>query len=111
MQSNTTLLISNDIILDLNVRIKDEAKKELSKIMEKNGIISDSHKFFDDVEQRETMTTTGMGNGIAIPHGKSPTVNHPAMIFAKNKIPLEWNSLDGSKVTIIFLMAVPETTE
>ena len=68
--------------------------------------MSDSDAFYKDVLKRESMTTTGIGNNIAIPHGKSSFVTDTTMLFAKNRVPLEWNSLDGSKVNIIFLMAV-----
>ena len=58
--------------------------------------------------ERESQITTGIGNNIAIPHGKSSTVNVASLMFAKTTKPLEWNSLDGSKVSIIFLMAARE---
>lgn len=97
---------SKNIVMDLNARTKDEAIKQLSLILKKNGNVSDSNSFYKDVLKRESMTTTGIGNNIAIPHGKSSSVTDTTMLFAKNKVPLEWNSLDGSKVNIIFLMAV-----
>ena len=97
---------SKNIVMDLNAKTKDEAIKQLSLILKKNGNVSDSDAFYKDVLKRESMTTTGIGNNIAIPHGKSSFVTDTTMLFAKNKVPLEWNSLDGSKVNIIFLMAV-----
>lgn len=99
-----------NIVMNLDAHSQDEAIEQLSEILKKNGNISSTDEFYNDVLKRESMTTTGIGNNIAIPHGKSDAVIDTTMMFAKNKTSLEWNSLDGSKVNIIFLMAVsPET--
>jgi len=95
-----------NIVMDLDATSQDDALEQLSKVLEKNGNVSDAEDFYKDVLHRESLTTTGIGNNIAIPHGKSKAVTDTTMLFAKNKTPLEWNSLDGSKVNIIFLMAV-----
>ncbi|WP_367371281.1 PTS sugar transporter subunit IIA [Pediococcus parvulus] len=99
-----------NIVMDLHAKNRDEAIQQLALILQKNGSVSDSNDFYHDVLYRESLTTTGIGNNIAIPHGKSTSVIQSTMLFAKNSEALEWNSLDGSKVNIIFLMAVsPET--
>ncbi|MDN6640514.1 MAG: fructose PTS transporter subunit IIA [Tetragenococcus sp.] len=90
----------------MNAVTKEDAIKQLSNILQKNGVVNDAEVFNQDVLIREKQSTTGIGNNIAIPHGKSPSVNIPSFIFAKNNLPLEWDSLDGSKVDIIFLMAI-----
>ena len=95
-----------NIVMDLDASTQDDALKQLSLILKKNGNVSDAEVFYEDVVRRESITTTGIGNNIAIPHGKSSAVTDTTMLFAKNKIPLEWNSLDEQKVNIIFLMAV-----
>ncbi|GAQ01098.1 PTS system fructose/mannitol-specific IIA component [Companilactobacillus farciminis] len=95
-----------NVVMDLDAKTQDDAIKQLSEILKENGNVSDADDFYKDVLKRESMTTTGIGNNIAIPHGKSDAVTDTTMLFAKNKTPLEWNSLDGSKVNIIFLMAV-----
>ncbi len=93
--------------MNLHARTRDEAIKDLSFILQKNGSVSDSDDFYKDVLKRESMTTTGIGKNIAIPHGQSKSVISSTMLFARNDQKLEWNSLDGSKVDIIFLMAIP----
>ena len=109
LNSKSNDFISKDnIVIGLNASSKEDAITQLAKIMEKNEIVSDAKKFRDDVLERESQTTTGIGNNIAIPHGKSSTVNVASLMFAKTTKPLEWNSLDGSKVSIIFLMAARE---
>lgn len=105
------LLTEKNIVLGLDAGSKEDAIYQLSLILEKNGDITDASNFTKDVLERESLTTTGIGNNIAIPHGKSAHVKDSTMIFAKNKTPLEWNSLDGSKVDIIFLMAVSTTDQ
>ena len=104
-------LTEQNVVLGLNAVSKTDAIYKLSEILEKNGVITDADDFAKDVLKREAMTTTGIGKNIAIPHGKSKSVKEASMIFAKNKTPLEWHSLDGSKVTIIFLMAISATDD
>lgn len=96
-----------NIVMNLHAKTREEAIKKLAVILQKNGNVSDSEDFYADVLKREGMTTTGIGKNIAIPHGQSKSVISSTMIFAKNDQELEWNSLDGSKVNIIFLMAIP----
>jgi PTS system fructose-specific IIA component len=105
-KAQSGFLTENNIVIGLNAKTQFEAISELSKVLEKNGNISNAEAFTKDVMARESMTTTGIGNNIAIPHGKSASVTNASLVFAKNNYPLEWNSLDGSKVNIIFLMAV-----
>lgn len=98
----------NNIVIGLKASSKEDAINQLAQIMERNKIVNDADKFSQDVLKRESQTTTGIGNNIAIPHGKSSAVNFASLIFAKTTEPLEWNSLDNSKVSIIFLMAAKE---
>lgn len=104
--SELNFLTKDNVVLDLDAKNQKNAISQLSNVLYKNGILNDPKQFTEDVLKREQMTTTGIGKNMAIPHGKSPTVKVPSMVFAKNKTPLDWNSLDGSKVNMIFLMAV-----
>ncbi|KRN65535.1 PTS system mannose-specific transporter subunit IIBCA [Pediococcus cellicola] len=92
--------------MNLHAKDQKDAIHQLALILQENGSVSDAEAFYQDVLHRESLTTTGIGNNIAIPHGKSASVIQSTMLFAKNTEPLEWHSLDGSKVNIIFLMAV-----
>jgi PTS system fructose-specific IIA component len=100
------LIDKQNIVMNLDAHTREEAIKSLSEKLYDNGFINDVDGFYQDVLQRESYTTTGIGNGIAIPHGKSNFVNETTVIFANTNREIEWNSLDGSKVKIIFLMAV-----
>ncbi|TGA99883.1 PTS mannose transporter subunit IIAB [Sporolactobacillus shoreae] len=100
------LISQKNIVMNLDAKTEQEAIKKLSIKLFENDYINNAGGFYDDVLERESYTTTGIGNGIAIPHGKSDYVNESTVIFAKTTEGIEWNSLDGSKVRIIFLMAV-----
>ena len=106
----SSFISEKNIVMNLDASSREDALEQLSKILQSNGNVSDADAFYKDVLKRESMTTTGIGNNMAIPHGKSDAVTDTTMLFAKNKTPLEWNSLDGSKVNIIFLMAVSPDT-
>ncbi|GBG94074.1 fructose-specific PTS system IIA component [Ligilactobacillus salitolerans] len=106
MSETQDFINEKNIIIGLDATDKEDAIFKMSQVLEKNGDICDAKKFYQDVLYRESLTTTGIGNNIAIPHGKSDTVMQPSLIFAKSKRPLQWNSLDGQPVEIIFLMAV-----
>src|SRR5699024_4849458 len=62
------------------------------------------------VLKREKEGTTGIGMGVAIPHGKSKTVQQPTLVFGKSKGGIEYDSLDGNPVYLMFLIAVPENS-
>lgn len=106
MSDKESFISEKNIIIGLDASSKEEAILQMSQALEKNGDVKDADQFYRDVLQRESLTTTGIGNSIAIPHGKSDAVIHPSLIFAKNKQLLKWNSLDQKPVNIIFLMAV-----
>lgn len=100
------LINQENIVMNLDAKTENEAIRKLSDKLFENAYISNADGFYTDVLKRESYTTTGIGNGIAIPHGKSDYVNESTVIFAKTNNGIEWHSLDGSKVRIIFLMAV-----
>ncbi|MDN6164056.1 MAG: fructose PTS transporter subunit IIA [Tetragenococcus halophilus] len=102
---------TDNIIVGMNAVSREDAIKQLSNILQKNGVVNDAVAFNQDVLAREKQSTTGIGINIAIPHGKSASVNIPSFIFAKNNSFLDWDSLDGSQVDIIFLMAIQEKDE
>lgn len=63
---------------------------------------------FDALLQRERLGSTGIGNGIAIPHGKLPAVQRPVGLFARLEKPIDFESVDGEPVDLIFLLLAPE---
>jgi len=73
------------------------------------GSVTDKELYKNAVLTRETTGSTGIGFGVAIPHGKSAGVTRPGLAFAKLASPVDWDSLDGEPVKAVFMIAVPES--
>lgn len=105
-------VISQDLIIeDLNVETKGEALEALVKLLDTQGYLNDPEEFLSDVLLREEEGVTGLGDGIAIPHGKSDGVKKTVIAIGKNKKGLDWGSLDDEVVEVIILFAVKKTDE
>jgi PTS system nitrogen regulatory IIA component len=102
--------ILNEQCIELNLPGKDKQSviKNLIKILAKHNLISDEDEFLKTVWEREQTYSTGIGMGIAVPHGKSNAVLRPAIAFGKTNEGIEFQSLDGKPANIFFLIAVPE---
>lgn len=105
------ILDSKTIKVDLQATNKDEALRELSKLLLTNGYISDIEGFLGDIYKREEQGPTGIGNYIAIPHGNSDYVNKigVAVGISENEIP--WETLDGKGVKGIILFSVDNNND
>ena len=102
-------LITEDAILPaLRVNTKKAALHEIS---ERAGAVSglQAREIFDAVLQRERLGSTGVGNGIAIPHGKLTSCSRIFGVFARLEKPIEFEALDGAPVDLMFLLVAPET--
>lgn len=97
------------IRLEMKAKTKKEAILELSELLKENGIIKDVDDFSSDVFQREKEGITGIGNGVAIPHGKSASVIQTSLVVGKVETPISWESLDEQPVKVIILFAVKDT--
>ncbi len=98
----------NLIELKLEVNDKIDAIYKLAKLAKQINKISSIDEYVESVLEREKEFSTGVGNGIAIPHGKSKAVNEAMIVFGMCTKPLEWDSLDGDPVEMIFMLGVPE---
>lgn len=96
------------IALDLEAKSKEEALAALTELLYKSGVLADRDGFMKDVLGREEVSTTGIGNGIAIPHGKSANVSETSVAVAKLNNEVEWQSVDDKPVKFIVLLAVNE---
>lgn len=96
------------IKLDMEAATKEEVIKELTELLYKVNAVSNKENFLKDVFYRESIGTTGIGNGIAIPHGKSKFVNKTSLAIGRTKSAIEWGSLDEQPVHFIILFAVTE---
>ena len=94
------------VLLDLDVNNKEEAIKALSEKLYLENKITDVGAFIKDVYLRESEGQTGLGNHIAIPHGKSDAVKETSIIFGRTNNSLEWETPDNKPVHAIILFAV-----
>ena len=104
----TSLLKEANILLPLTVQNKEECIDKMADCMAKAGFVTDKISYVETVLNREKTGSTGIGFGVAIPHGKSRGVAAPGLAFARLSQPVEWQSLDGNPVSVVFLIAVPE---
>lgn len=110
LEVDLTKVIKKEMIkLNMEATTKDEALKELTELLCDKGVISNKEAFLEDVYYRETLGSTGIGNGIAIPHGKSKFVNNTSIAFGKTKNAIKWETLDGEPVNFVILFAVTES--
>lgn len=102
-------VINREVIkLDMEAETKEEALLELTKLLYKAGFLLDEKAFLNDVYDREKLGPSGIGNGIAIPHGKSKFVNKTTVAIGRSKKPIKWGSLDGNPINYIILFAVKD---
>lgn len=100
------VLKKENIIAGLSAQSKNEALEKLVQILYEGGYLEDKDAFLADVLHREAISTTGIGNGIAIPHGKSSAVKETTVAIGRLTSSLEWESVDDKPVELIVLLAV-----
>ncbi|KMT62445.1 PTS sugar transporter subunit IIA [Paenilisteria newyorkensis] len=103
------ILTKELVVFDLEATTKEAAIREMAVILDSKDILADKEVYIQAVLDRETHATTGIGNNIAIPHGKSDSVKHSAIAFARTKHLIEWESLDDEPVNMIFLLAISDS--
>lgn len=103
-------LSEKNISVDLKARNKKEVIEELVDLLVKSGQVADKKKMVDILLEREELGSTGIGQGIAIPHGKSEAVKELSAAFGLSKAGVSFEALDGEPVYIFFLLVAPEGT-
>jgi mannitol/fructose-specific phosphotransferase system IIA component (Ntr-type) len=103
----TDILKPQNIKIPLAAGNKTDAITELVQLLAGNGDIGDPKKVLDSVLEREATRTTGIGNGLAIPHGKTNGTTGLAMAIGKPATPIDFQAIDGRPVTIIWLLSSP----
>jgi fructose-specific phosphotransferase system IIA component len=101
------LLKPQNIKLGLEASTKTAAITELVNLLAANGDVTDPRKVLDAVLEREATRTTGIGNGLAIPHGKCAGTDHLIMAVGKTKTPIDFQAIDGRPVVWIWLLTSP----
>lgn len=107
----TDLLDKRSIAFDKNPANKQETLDMAVNLMCASGKINDTEAYRKQVYLREEESTTGIGEGIAIPHGKGDCVSKPGLAAMVIKNGVDFNSLDGEPVTLLFLIAAPNTED
>ena len=86
---------------------RGKAIAELVNLLGENKELTDPKKVLDSVLERESTRTTGIGNGLAIPHGKTSGTDHLVMAVGKAATPIDFQAIDGRPVTWIWLLSSP----
>ena len=103
----TEVLKPANIKLPLSATTKTEAIKELVDLLDANGELTSAKAVLDAVLDREATRTTGIGNGLAIPHGKCDGTNHLTMAIGRPASPIDFQAIDGRPVTLVWLLTSP----
>ena len=102
------LLIKDRINLDVKSTDKVNIIKELARLHEKTGVLNDYDGYVKALMAREEQSSTGIGEGIAIPHAKTEFVKKPALAMGRKPEGIDYDSLDGEPATLFFMIAAPD---
>lgn len=96
------------IVMDLHAQTKEKGFKELLTLPALDGVVKNQRQVLEALNERESQGSTGMGDGIAIPHAKSSEIKEARVVFARSDQGIDWASVDGNPVHLIFMILVPE---
>lgn len=102
------LLMTDIMIMDLDATTKAEVIDEMVHNLYEHGIIDNEEVYKKDILKREAEGSTGMGDGIAIPHAHDEAVKKPAVMFARSVKGVDYQSMDGQPAHLFFMIAAPE---
>ncbi len=103
------LFEKNTVCLDLKAKTKSQAIDEMVELLDKDGVLADKNEFKKEILKREESSSTGFGNGVAIPHAKTSAVKVPRVAVGISKEGFDFDSMDGKKVKLIFMIAAGES--
>ena len=103
------LLAVDRIRVPLSARTKDAVLEELVELAASNHDASVRRAILAAVRERETVLSTGVGSGVAIPHGKTPIIDQLIVAAGVASVPIEYDALDGKPVELFFLLIGPES--
>ena len=102
------LLRKDVMLLDLQATEKTAVIEEMIKSLTDHGYVTDFETFKEGILAREALTSTGLGDGIAMPHSKNAAVKEATVLFAKSNKGVDYESLDGQATDLFFMIAAPE---
>ncbi|MDF7671870.1 fructose-specific PTS transporter subunit EIIC [Lactobacillus sp. ESL0701] len=101
------ILAPESMIMSLKATNKKDAIKEMADLEVQTGIVNNEDEFIKSIWEREDESTTGIGDGIAMPHARNKSINKARVLFAKSKQGIDYNSLDGKPVYLFFMITAP----
>lgn len=107
----TSVIDSQTVLTHMTATNKDDALRELAATLSNAGYLNDTAGYIHDVYQREKKGSTGIGNYIAIPHGKSDSVSKIGVAIGILDHEIDWETIDDHGVKVIILFAVGSDTE
>jgi PTS system, fructose subfamily, IIA component len=102
-----TMFNIDHINMNLNGTTQREILSSLASLAKSQDIVSDEDTLVQDYLEREKESTTGFGNGVAIPHARTNNVKTTAILFGRSSSDVEWDSLDGKPVNTFISLLVP----
>jgi PTS system fructose-specific IIC component len=105
------LLQKDGINLNFNPSTKEQCINELVDLMDKTGNLNNKEEYKKAILDREALSTTGIGDGIAIPHGKTSAVKKASLAAAISTNGVDYDSLDGAPAKLFFMIAVPDNND
>lgn len=102
------VLNKNVMLFDLQATDKEGVINEMVQSLVDNGVVTDFDTFKTGIMNREAQTSTGLGDGIAMPHSKNEAVKEATVLFAKSNKGVDYASLDGQPTDLFFMIAAPE---
>lgn len=102
------ILVRDAVILDLVSRTKRDSLAEMARILAGKEVGLDADRLLEVLLEREELQSTGIGDGVAIPHGKMPGLSRLVASFARSREGLDFDSIDGQPTRLFFLLVVPE---
>ena len=100
------VLLEENVNLDLNAGTKEEVFTQMTRMLYENGVIREEQPFIDELVHREAEGVTGIGDGIAIPHGRSAVVNRSVIAIGRTRTDVSWETFDDKPVRCIIMFAI-----
>lgn len=104
----TDILVPEAVIVDLKAQDKDGVLAEMVQALVESGATLDGKRLLEVLVEREALQSTGIGEGVAIPHGKLPGLDRLLAAFGKSPSGVDFDSIDGEPTMLFFLLVVPE---
>ena len=104
----TDYMTEADVLPDLNASTREDVLKEMVKHLSEAGKVTNGDELVQILLDREMLGSTGIGHGVAIPHGRLPGLKEILLVFGRSQKGVEFDAHDGKPVNLFFLLVAPE---